>query len=126
MKRLWLIGLVLVACSGDTREEMRITNVVRVYMHQPCQYTFDIQVPESKEISSRTFYNMCGNMSIPVRRIADVPANLPMWVKYTRWNRGCVGTIDQNFEIHLHSVTDINGAGWDHGKGGYGTTTIVE
>jgi hypothetical protein len=28
--------------------------------------------------------------------------------------------------IHLHSPAEINGAGWNHGKFGSGTTTVVE
>ena len=123
MKQVWLLALVMVACSSKTDTvEHRIDNVVRVYMHEPNWYTFDTQEPESpvvKSITLRTHFDK-------LVRLTDVPLEKPMWVKYATRENGCNGYMVQAVEIHLHSVRDINGAGWNHSKSGHGQTTVVE
>lgn len=54
----------------------------------------------------------------------DVAPSEPMWI---RWE----AVKENNFikyhyvEIHIHSITDINGADWNHGKHGHGKTQVI-
>jgi hypothetical protein len=55
----------------------------------------------------------------------DVPVGEPMYVKFT--NEVVNYWEDRRYcEIHIHSENEINGAGWDHGKGGAGQISLVE
>lgn len=55
----------------------------------------------------------------------DVPPSEPMYVKFTNsvvnyWE-------DKMYcEIHIHSRNELNGVGWDHGKGHHGQMSLVE
>lgn len=119
---LILTGLIfaLTGCSG--KPDTTIHNVVRIMMHEPYRYTFLVKEGESTAIRALTVW-ITDRDSERVVILADVPADGKMWVvlKDNNWSGGW-GSI----EIHIHSEQDINGAGWNHGKGGSGNTEVVK
>lgn len=102
--------------------EIVIKDIVQVSHHERDLYTFRIQEGSSPELERVTIY-----FKGKPREIMDVPLGQKMWVKYTaRWEFGMNAPTKINGEIHFHSVKDIQGGGWDHGKHGRGTTTVLE
>jgi len=77
--------------------------------------------PNSKELVMESY--RCSNYSKCVRLFSDVNRDNKMWAlvrgRRGHWNLSYL-------EIHLHSVKNIEGTGWDHGKGGKGTTQVIE
>lgn len=101
-----------------------IDNVVRVFMHTPHSYTFLIKDEKTLELK------LCTPRYVPPDNctiFADVPRDKKMWVGMYRFTKGGFwGGAYDTMEIHVHSEKDINGAGWDDGEGGRGTTTVVK
>ena len=57
----------------------------------------------------------------------DVSKNQKMWARLVK-NKSHKNDRDGEFyylEIHVRSVTDIEGGGWDHGKFGSGSTHVI-
>ncbi len=107
----------------DWTETKRMDGVSRVLMHEPSRYTFLMEKPDGT-VAQYSFGQGCyGN--IP-ETFHDVPVGQPMWIEYRTGNPDTDQAFDQLLSIHVHSVTDINGAGWNHGKFGRGQTTVVE
>jgi len=127
MKALLLLALIgLVGCGGQTtiREERRVC--VKVFMHQPNEYScmyFDPSTSELKTVSFRNWYK-----DETLKIVADVPPDNPMYYEATYKTTDRI--IDTHKEvyaaIHIHGAEDIQGGGWDHGKFGRGQTIIVE
>ena len=120
--------LILTGCTSGPKppaEERKIENVVRVLMHQPKDYTI---FSEPKNLDGPLDEERLRNCS-KVHIFLDVPADKPMfalvtldyWDGIEEWK-----PYPAKLELHLHSATDINGAGWNHGKHGSGTTTVVQ
>lgn len=104
-------------------EIKRLDGITRVLMHEPGRYTFLIE-QDGGRVAQRTIGQMpCTNVP---ELFHDVPAGQPMWAEYHTRRSGKRDVCDALLTIHIHSVTDINGAGWNHGKFGSGQTTIVE
>jgi hypothetical protein len=47
-----------------------------------------------------------------MRLVADVPPEQLMWADFRSNNQDDDGTCHYTLDIHLHSVKDINGGGW--------------
>ena len=113
--------------------ENRTDNVVRVFWHEETRYSVMVQKPESAEIKTISFPRACwgrskdnetrmiGNILI----LADVPDRSPMWVFSKIRDANFDGCIEL-LEIHIHSVKDVEGASWNHGKFGSGSTTVIQ
>jgi len=136
--RDWSIVAALLAViafgiySFVTREKLpvnivRVDGVDRVLMHESNHYTFFVSRPDNTVgiLDLRTF---SGRVTV----VEDMPADQPVRVEYTcrckevppnfvRWRAE-----PTEIYIRLHSVKEINGAGWNHGKFGSGQTTVVE
>lgn len=93
----------------------RIENIVRIFMHQPGDYSLMIKNPGSAEIETRR----CPNVSVKI--IQDLEPQQSIWALVQKR----IGTTS-SMELHIHKPEDINGAGWDNGKQGKGTTTVIE
>lgn len=133
---LVLCVLVLGFCGCDDpirTEEERINNVVRVLMHERSKYTivYESEDKELKMITVDSHYSENHNWDNWIKIASDVSVTERMWAKIT-WNvyRGNGGRreckLAEYVEIHIHSAEDLNGAGWNHGKHGSGTTTVVK
>lgn len=113
---------MLIACTEQT--DFTTTDyhsVVRIFMHEKNHYTFYIQEPAKKEVQILSFMTVYS--SLP-KIFTDVPAGELSWIR--------VGAPFENsryrwsLDIHIHSVSEINGGGWNHGKFGSGQTTVLE
>jgi len=89
----------------------------RIFFHERDFYSV-FSVQEDKTVTAKFFYrNEYGKVNL----ICDVEKGDRMWFeecKNGRWS------LDAN--IHIHSLYDLNGAGWNHGKFGSGTTVPIE
>lgn len=127
-------ALASLGCADRKQGELRIDNVVRVFMHEPHRYTLFAQWQESKELVPYEFTvysfehrdshgNVLARCGIHIR--TDVARGEPMWATSERWGSSSPGN-DCVLTIHLHDPTEVEGGGWDHGKHGRGTTQVVE
>ena len=106
-------------------------------MHQPSEYTFFVKKADNK--IGRLRINMRDEINITI--IEDLQPNEPVRVEYlcgkgVEHPQSCRPIPDSfsywrvysasKLTIHLHSVKEIDGAGWNHGKNGRGMTTVVE
>jgi hypothetical protein len=127
MKYLLLLLCLLAGLTGcgekkRVSEIMRLEGRMRILMHEPGRYTILAEMP-NWEVKQYSFGRTCGLM-VPVITYG-LPAEQPVWVAYQVEQSG-PHICNRLIEIHLHSVTEINGAGWDHGKQGKGQTTVVQ
>ena len=141
MRYFLLLCAGLIFCYGceDKREQEhykvthRIKNVVRVFMHEPDVYTVYYQKPGSDKIE-KEYINSLGTDKVAI--IADVAPDEMMHVEFAcehlvpcENRKGCNKKLCVNMKkakIHIHSVDDINGAGWNHGRHGRGQTVVIE
>lgn len=91
---------------SDSGKVTQIDNVVRVFMHRPQEFTFLSTDPSSKRIIINHLDIGDGHKA---EIFADVPDDKPMWARY---GEGVQGKSSESLEIHIHSVNDMNGAGW--------------
>lgn len=120
----FLLIVLLVGCFNKkpNSPDEEIRDVVRVFMHEPNHFSVLVRANGAKE---GTFIDLHWISS--TQYFFDVPAGQPMWVEkkdITQYPNGSA-TIGR-IALHLHSPQDINGAGWDHGKFGRGSTQVVE
>ncbi len=117
MKRLVLLFCLLICLGCETKKNSeQITQVERVFMNEPGVYSFMYRDSGQLKVFGGTSwyqYNV----------YEDVLPGKPMWVKTEQWT--VEGNPTVKYEIHVHFVGDIEGGGWNHGKNGSGTTTVV-
>ncbi len=112
-------GIFLAGCSSRQDPDEMVTGVVRVFMHSPMQYSVMItNFQDDREVRLRTF-DYC-----PVKFFADVPRDELMWVLVRKASN--TSSYPYSLEFHIHSPKDVEGAGWNHGKGGQGQTIVIE
>jgi len=127
MKKLFAIISLLALCSceesnKDSGEKSKVTkysHVEKVFVHEPGRYSILVRCEKDKELVPVIF-----SRYINYRLFDDVPFEEPMWAIFTEYTIRSAKTSD--LEIHIHSLKDLNGGGWDHGKEGKGTTNTVE
>ncbi len=112
-----LLAFLLFGCGDATRE--RIDGVQRVMMHDVDEYS--LMVSDGSGVSvMRKFY------AKTVTFVRDVTDDGPMWAEYHS-DGGCrSGGTGDTLTIHLHGAAEVEGAGWNRGKGGQGRTDVVE
>lgn len=117
------ILLSVISCSSQPEQlnTKVYTGIDRVFMHSVFHWSFiqdDYPRPIDFHVAKET-----------LNILKDVAPQDKCWIKVK---------VSENFdindnycwayalEIHLHSVKDINGAGWDLGKSGQGQTQVIE
>lgn len=131
-KATWFFGmcvsiLILAGCAGPRppARDRTIQNVVRVLMHERGRYTIFSEPKTGNEpLVEENFYILS---RVPIFK--DVPPGGAMWAKvHTEYSYDLFDYVPQDtkLEIHVHGPEDINGAGWNHGKFGRGTTTVIQ
>ena len=93
---------------------------MRIFMHEPGRYSFMIQLSDSDVVTMRTFRLF----NCETRFILDVPQDEKMWAYIQEKGKG--PEYRTFVDLHIHSVRDMEGAGWDHGKFGRGQTHIIQ
>ncbi len=98
--------------------------VERVFMHEPGQYSLLVR-GEQGVLSS---IDLRGNHNAKANIFTDVPPDQPMYARVLHSPEGrCGGNIRPWYtELHVHTVQEINPAGWNHGKLGRGQTIEIE
>ena len=109
--------------SGVEEGQDKIENVVRVFMHEPGNYSFLVEDKKSEKLVLMSYYTY--NQE-EVDLVTDVPANQKMWATVSWEKRGDGSIFFKEIVIHLHSANDVEGGAWNHGKHGRGTTHVLE
>ena len=91
--------------KGGADKIIIIKDVVRIFMHQPNQYTYWYRASGVKNYVS-TF---TVTSDIPPDKIFTDAKKGKSWVKY--WGFGNSTCLQQ--EIHVNSLDEVNGAGWE-------------
>lgn len=120
---LLLISLMLLfiaGCGEPTKTESVYKDIDRVFMHSWNTVSFFRQ----KDDGSIEHKFLRSHLRGDIEYFADVPKGEKMWAKETVIE-GSMET-DIYVEIHLHSVDEVGGGEWDHGKQGSGTVSVVE
>jgi hypothetical protein len=95
----------------------RIDGVEAVYMHNVGSYSVMVR----DEHGNLNHNRLCGEADVR----DDAPPNQSIWVETTGVET-CYKCCHCTATVHIHSLKDIQGAGWNHGKFGSGQTTVVE
>lgn len=119
---LLLLSSLLQGCS-DKRTPFKYDNIKAVYYHEGNLYSFARMNPTStnSEVEMLRF----GGWMTRVRIFTDVAPSNSMWIEGDMVKEGG-GGIHYEYDIHIHSVDDVNTGGWNHGKFGRGTTTRIQ
>lgn len=137
---------VLASSGGLVEKKTVTTEVERIFMHRPDEYSFQIYNSEAGFFD--TLYiknvrniqpgeeNMChGTKGVIPKTYTDVPLGKKAWITFDEFycaDRASYANhpVIANLEIHAHNLTQINGAGWERscGKGCIekGTTIPIE
>ena len=127
MKKLLAIALstfLLAGCGNGKPLDPPKTypNIEAVWFHENDNYSFTIlENGKFKNIGVNSFYPFGGGRSAV---FPDLKPGEPMWARVSQAK--CNGDIEINIEIHVHSIKDLQPAGWNHGKFGSGTTSKIE
>jgi len=113
-----LLAFLLFGC-GDASHE-RIDGVQRVMMHDTWEYWLMVSDAQGVAVM-RKFY------AETVTFVRDVPEDKPIWAEYyDDGHKGCSTGSGDILTIHLHGAAEVEGAGWNRGKGGQGRVNVVE
>lgn len=121
-KLMLLVLLPIVLLLGCTKKFDNKIEVIRIFMHEPTRYSFIIRDNSSRELKIKTV-DMNGRRE-GIKIYADVATTENMWIRHYGQNE-FLSPIEF-LEIHIHGVYEIEGGGWNHGKFGRGTTTVIE
>lgn len=128
-----LIGLLLIlmctGCSSRTEQVVTLNIDSRILMHERDNYTFFVHFESTQEVGQLNIRSDQNSTKI----LTDLKEGEPDRIQYkcrcdhhipekfSVWSTGA-----ESLVIHLHSLTEVNGAGWNHGKFGSGQTTVIE
>ena len=102
--------------------EEKVENIERIFFHENFRFTYLVRRGNVIEPVSLTYFWEKGTK---VTYYEDVPPNKSMWAVVQGKGNSKDGIIT-NIEIHLHTVKEVDGGGWNHGKFGSGNTIVVE
>jgi len=136
---LSFLTISLVGCSTGVAEKIEpttVSGITRVFMHEPGHFTFLVKHADGKKVGQlrvetyRDYTNIvedleenqsisveysCGSHRNEFYQCKSIPPN------FSNWNVRAM-----KLTIHLHSVKEMDGAGWNHGKFGSGQTVVVQ
>lgn len=114
-----ILIVLLAACGQEEPPSYRhYVGVKKILVHEVGQYSVVVPsghggyILEPLQWCTATFYE-------------DVSLDEEMWAEETR-EMDLKGTKHTRCTFHIHSLKEINGAGWNHGKFGSGQTTVIE
>lgn len=113
--------LMLTSCDKPYDTHVEYTNVVAVYYHEGNSYSI---ATKTDHTISMTY--LAADYDSQIDIFDDVLNTNSMYVVGNEhFNNG--GVMDNStWQIHIHSIDDINGAGWNHGKSGHGMTLRIQ
>jgi len=92
----------------------------RIFMHEVEHYS-TLSVNEDKTVEIKSYYRGHYNK---FTLICDVEVGDKMWAALT--DNGNWVERRHDVVFHIHSLSNLNGAGWNHGKFGSGNTVLIE
>ena len=106
---LVLIAVFLVGCAPDKNYSIKIEGIKSISQHEVTYYS--VIVADQKG----------GFESISLERckatfLIDIPPEKDMWVEETYVLSSAHGLQNSHCVFHIHSLKEINGGGWNHGK----------
>jgi hypothetical protein len=125
MKRLILLLGITALLSGCFSQEKpssttSIHDIVAIWYHEGSSYSFT--TVENNKLKNYGF----GNDTLCTTEVVlDLKPNEKPWATVTTHHL-TFGETRNSYIIHAHSISDIQGAGWNHGKFGSGQTTRLE
>lgn len=122
-----VIVLLMAGCGTGTVSDERIDSIARVFWHEYDRYSVLVEKGDGVYITLNFPRNKC-NTNRPALIIADVPSDKKMWVS-AKIRRGSQTNADPCFEeldFHIHSLNDVSGGSWNHGKFGTGQTSVIK
>jgi hypothetical protein len=115
-------SIVLIKRWKPTYVESEVNGVVRIFMHEPIKYTFFCQNSGATKIEQWTVW-----LGEKPQIFTDVPQGHASRVNFMVHKDYPGGPdIYDYFHIHIHSVREIEGGYWNHGKFGRGQTVVIE
>lgn len=129
-----IISLLVYADTIERAELMSVSGISRVFMHEPGCFTFLVKNTDSKKVGQ---LRVCSNENNVIIS-EDLEESQSIRVEYScrpYHHNECnpISSDSSNWNvrtarltIHLHSVKEIDGAGWNHGKFGSGQTVVVQ
>ncbi|MDP3792528.1 MAG: hypothetical protein Q8Q89_02245 [bacterium] len=145
MKR-YRLGLVcflvlfLFGCEERTRENTNpestvVSGITRILMHETNSFTFLVERADTHKVGQLRIYASKTTLfsdlkeDEPIRveyrcrsssrneyyQCKSIPADFSIW-----------STHPAELTIHLHSTKEVDGGGWNHGKFGQGSTTVIQ
>jgi len=113
---------------GSAALRGRLDGITRVFSHRINAYSVWAPVPGGGQkpqwLECHAFYREC------ITEYSDVPQDQPMWVEY-EFAPGYDGNFSMlnRLTLHLHSIKDINAAGWQLARDGRtveGMSVVIE
>lgn len=128
--RLMLLLICAVALTvGCTDKELfrERNDIVAVWKHEAGVYS--VSTMSGNRIIDNSFHKVPGSGEACFLEkpeiVADVPEGGNMWYEAIYYGGGRLG-INARVTIHVRSIDDVGGAGWNHGKFGSGMTERVQ
>ena len=131
------LTISLIGCTYNgfgNVESTTVSGITRVFMHEPGYFTFLVEHGDSKKIGQLRVKTINDTTTI----VEDLQENQTISIEYFSTQDPFLQSksIPPDFSnwdvqamkltIHLHSVKEIDGAGWNHGKFGRGQTIVVQ
>lgn len=117
-----IIAIMITSTSCKQVERDEKSEVVAVWKHDPGVYS--VTIKDGITLVDKSFWSDMGRATPLI--ITDVPEGQNMWYEAHFSDNAFNGKGYSNVRIHIHSIKDINGAGWNHGKFGSGQTQLLE
>ena len=110
-------GFLFYVSSVVDTETGKISGITRIMMSDPNRYVYFVSdVPKPQVLQMGALPDI----------IYDAPKESNMWVDYV-CNKRRDGRVDScRYIIHLHSVRELEGGAWNHGKFGQGQNVVLE
>lgn len=104
---LLILSLILIGCS-DTRKNVRIDNVKKVFLQNEREYILYTQKPGSNQVES---FKLSARYDQKVKIVTDVEKGASSWVEGVRVDSGTVANQHyfENVTLHIHSLNEIQG-----------------
>ena len=107
--------------------DVKIENIERIHYHEGASFTYWQRVEGHKIIPIRFRHSWWGYEKTKIIIYDDLKPDEKMWaIERGSGDPHEEGSVVDYVEIHVHSIKEIQGGGWNHGKFGRGTTTVVE
>lgn len=116
-----ILTILLAAGCGDVLQHYsnKYVGVKKVFMHENGVYS--VFVP-----SEKGGYIQKGLVKCEATFFEDVPPEEDMRAEEVFDRSYWHGFQNSYCTFHIHSLKEIGGGGWDHGKSGHGQTNVIE